>query len=322
VSVRSTILFCGVAALLSAATAAPAEDYPVRPVRLVVPASAGSSADVGARVFAQKLSGILKQNVIVENKVGAGGRLGAADVARAAPDGYTLLYGTSITQALFPALAKSVTYDPLKDFTPLGQTFWFATVIACNAKVPFSDLRGLIEYAKANPDVLTFANSGLGGGNHFSNELLATMAGIRIKHVPFRGNAPGVQAVVANFVNCTSQTEIKSFVESGQLRAFATTGKERDPRFPDLPTVGETGLTGYEMTWWHAVYAPAGAPSPIVQTLKNAVKQVAEDAQVASQTLEIGLIQQYRSPAEVSQQTATDIEKFRQIARESQIRLD
>lgn len=299
-----------------------ASDYPSRFIRVVVPASAGSSADLAARVLGRKLSVVLGQSIVIENKVGAGGRIGAAEVARAAADGYTLLYGTSITNALYPALVKPLSYDPLKDFVPLGQTFWFATVLTCNSQMPFKDITGLIAYAKENPEKLSFANSGLGGGNHFSNELFAKAAGIRIQHIPFRGNAPGIQAVVGGFVNCTSQTEVKSFVEAGQIRAFATTGKDRDPRFPDLPTMAELGLAGAETTWWHALYAPAGTPEHIVRKLQDAVKQFAEDAEISGQASEIGLVPEYKTPGQVSQRTTEDIELFSRVARESGIRLD
>ncbi len=289
---------------------------------MVVPASAGSSADTAARAFAQKLAETVGKPVVVENKVGAGGRIGAAEVARATPDGYTLLYGTSITQALYPAIGQNVSYDPLKDFEALGQTFWFATAVVCNAQVPFNDFKSMVAYAKSKPGQLTFANSGNGGGNHFSTELLATMAGIKIHHVPFRGNAPGIQAVLGRVVDCTLQTEIKPFVESGQLRAFATTGKERDPRFSNVPTVEELGIAGYVSTWWHAVYAPAGTPPAVRRKLESAVKLVAQDPAVAARTADIGLRPQYLPPDQVTQRTQADIATFKRIAAESRIELE
>jgi tripartite-type tricarboxylate transporter receptor subunit TctC len=310
------------ASLLLSASPMLAAEYPTRSIKLVVPASAGSSADLGARVFAKRFSIILGQAVIIENKVGAGGRLGAGEAARAAADGYTLLYGTSITQALYPALVNSITYDPFRNFTALGQMFWFATMLVCNSEVPFTDLKGLIAFAKNNPDKLSFANSGVGGGNHFSNELFARMADIKVQHIPFRGNTPGIHAVVSNFVNCTSQTEVKSFVEAGQLRAFATTGKKRDPRFPDVPTLAEAGLSDAETTWWHAVYAPAGTPAQVVERLRSAVLEAARDPSLGDQTREVGLIQQYLEPDEVTQRTRNDIALFSKIAKESNISLD
>lgn len=298
------------------------DDYPNRPIRMVVPVSAGSSADSAARAFSQKLADILGRPIAVDNRVGAGGRIGAGEVARATADGYTLLYGTSITQALYPAIGQNVTYDPLKDFVALGQTFWFATVIACNAQVPFKDFKGMLAYARANPGKLTFANSGTGGGNHFGNELLATLADIKLHHVPFRGNAPGIQAVLGNVVDCTSQTEVKPYVDSGQLRALATTGKERDPRFPDLPTVEEAGVPGYVTTWWHAVYAPAGTPAPVLRKLETAVRTAAQDRAVYSKLASIGLVPMYMTPEQVTQRTRTDIDTFKRIAKESAIQLD
>lgn len=310
------------AALLASSAAAGADDYPSRPIRMLVPVSVGSSADTAARAFAHQLAEALGKPIVVENKVGAGGRIGAAEAARAVADGYTLLYGTSITQALYPALGHNVSYDPLKDFEALGQTFWFATAVVCHAQAPFTDFKGMVAYAKANPGKLTFANSGNGGGNHFSTELLATMAGIQIHHVPFRGNAPGIQAVLGRVVDCTLQTEVKPFVDAGQLRPLATTGKQRDPRFPQVPTVEELGVRGYVSTWWHAVYAPAGTPLAVRRKLEEAVKRVAEDPDVAKRTADIGLLPEYLPPAQVTQRTRADIASFRRIAAESRIALE
>ncbi|MDR6659361.1 tripartite-type tricarboxylate transporter receptor subunit TctC [Tardiphaga robiniae] len=312
-----TSCFLGLATAEAATT-----DYPSRPIKLVVPASAGSSADLAARILAKKLSTILGQSLVIENKVGAGGRIGTADAARATPDGYTLFYGTSITQALYPALVRPLPYDPLRDFVPLGQTFWFATMIVCNSQMPFTDLKGLVDFARDNPEKLSFANSGLGGGNHFSNALFAKAANITIQHIPFRGNAPGIQAVVGNFVNCSSQTEVKSFVEGGQIRAYATTGKDRDPRFPDVPTLGEAGFPAATTTWWHALYAPNGTPAAVVEKLQEAVREFSRDPNVGTQTSEIGLFPQYLGPEEVAQRTKDDIELFGKVARESDLRLD
>lgn len=318
--VRRVAMFA--AAVLLANSGWASDDYPNRPIRMVVPASAGSSADSAARAFSQRLSEILGKPIAVDNKVGAGGRIGAAEVARTTADGYTLLYGTSITQALYPAIGQNVNYDPIKDFVSLGQTFWFATVIVCNAQVPFKDFKGMVAHAKANPGKLTFANSGVGGGNHFSNELLATMADIKLHHVPFRGNAPGIQAVLGNVVDCTSQTEVKPYVDAGQLKAFATTGKERDPRFPDLPTVEEAGVRGYVTTWWHAVFAPAGTPAAVRRKLESAVKTAALDPGVYSKIASIGLVPAYLPPEQVMQRTQVDMDTFKRIAKESAIQLD
>jgi len=307
---------------LCTASAQAAADYPTQPIRLIVPAVAGGSWDLGARAAAQRLAEVLGQPVVVENKSGAGGRIGAAEAARAHADGYTLLYGTSISQALYPAVAKGMTYDNLKDFVPLGQTFWYSTVLVCHPSMPFNNFAGFVDYAKKNPGKLTMANAGVGSGNHFSNELLARMAGIEVHHVPFRGNAPGLQAVLGNIANCTSIAEAKPFVDAGKLKALATTGKLRDPRFPDLPTVDQAGLPGYETTWWQAVYAPKGTPPAIVRKLEQAVQQVTLDAKVHAATIDVGLVQQYLPPAELTQRTLADMAKFQKIAVENKIDLE
>jgi tripartite-type tricarboxylate transporter receptor subunit TctC len=320
----STSFVCGVAASLTlfASGLAIADTYPSRPIRLVVPAAAGGSTDIGARAVAARMTLELGQPVIVDNKSGGGGRIGAMEVVRASADGYTLLYGNSITQALLSATSKSLAYDPVKDFAPVGQTFWYSTLIVCNPSVPFNDLGGLISYGKQNPLKLSHANAGPGSGNHFSAELLGSMAGIKILNVPYKGNAPAVQDVLGGMVACTHITEAKSFLDSGKLKAIATTGLVRDPRFPNVPTVNESGLKGYDITWWQGVFAPAQTPSFVMRKLTQAVKAAAEDAAVKKQTFDSGLIQQYLSPTDVAQRTKADITKFRTIAADAKIELD
>lgn len=299
-----------------------AQGFPVKPIRLIVPAAAGGSTDIGARAIAARLSSELGQSVVVDNRGGAGGRIGAAEVARAAPDGYTLLYGSSITQALLPATAKSVQYDAFKDFTAIGQTFWYSTLIVCNPAMPFNDVAGMIAHAKRNPGKLAIANAGPGSGNHFSAELFRAMVGAQTLNVPYKGNAPAIQDVIGGTSDCIHITEAKAHLDAGRLKAIATTGLKRDPRFPQVPTVDEAGVKGYDMTWWQGVFGPAGVAPAVLARLGDAVRLAATDPAVRAQVMDAGFVPEYLPAQEVAQRVRRDWAKFRKIAADARIELD
>lgn len=307
---------------LGTATASVADTYPSRTIRIVVPAAAGGSTDLGARAIAHHLTTSLGQPVIVENRGGGGGRIGAYEVSRSTPDGYTLLYANSITHALLPGVTKKLQYDALKDFIPAGQLFWYSTMIVCNPSVPFNDLTGMIKYARGNPNKLSMATAGPGAGNHFSSALIASMAGIKVTHVPYRGNAPAVQDVLAGVTDCIHITEAKPYLDTGRLKGIATTGRVRDPRFPNIPTVEESGLKGYDVSWWQAIMVPAGTPPEVVNKLSAALKQAVSDPKVRSQTIDAGFVPKFASGQEVKALMQQDMEKFKKIAVEANIELD
>jgi tripartite-type tricarboxylate transporter receptor subunit TctC len=304
-----------------AAVAQPAS-YPTKAITLVVPAAPGGSTDQGARLIAKLMSAELGKPVVVENKGGGGGRIGAGEVARATPDGYTLIYANSITHALLPATTKHLQYDAFKDFAPIGGMFWYSTVIVCNPSLPFNDLQGLISYAKKNPGKLSMATAGPGSGNHFSSELLASMAGLQVTHIPYKGNAPATQDVMAGVASCIHIGEAKPYIDSGRLKPIATTGLKRDPRFPDLKTVDEQGLRGYDITWWQGIFAPAGTPPAIVEKLSAVARKVAEDPQVKTVMFDAGFVPEFVPPAELTARMQRDMAKFRKIAQEARLEFD
>jgi tripartite-type tricarboxylate transporter receptor subunit TctC len=301
---------------------ADAQAYPNRAIRLVVPAAVGGSTDIGARVIAQLMGAELGRSVVVENVGGGGGRIGPGLVARASADGYTLLYGNSIGQALIPAVVKSPPYDPVKDFTPIGGMFWYSTLIVCNPAKPFDDLAGMISYAKKNPGKLMVATAGVGSGNHFSSELLASMAGITVTHVPYKGNAPAINDVMAAFADCLHLGEAKPFIDSKRVKALATTGKQRDPRYPDIPTVEEAGLKGYDVTWWQGLFAPAGTPADIVDKLVAAARKIAEDPMLKSKMFDAGFVPEFVPAGELTNRIQADMSKFKKIATDAHLSLD
>lgn len=297
-------------------------DYPDKPIRLVVPAAAGGSTDLGARVVAARLGQILNVPVVVENKGGGGGRIGAAYVAEARPDGYTLLYGNSITNALLPAAAGALQYDAEKDFVPVGKVFLYSTIIACNLAVPYSNVKEMVDYGRQNPEKIVMATAGVGSGNHFSSALFSSEAAIKVLHVPYKGNAPAMQDVVAGRASCIHATEVNSYLDAKKLKAIATTGLERDPRYPNVPTVSEAGLAGYDVTWWQAIFAPAGTSKDVVSKLAAGLKQVAEDPSVAEKMQPSGFSAAYASPDALTQTIHKDTEKFREIAKEAGISME
>ncbi|OWT63954.1 Bug family tripartite tricarboxylate transporter substrate binding protein [Candidimonas nitroreducens] len=314
-------LAAGVVACL-AATCAAAGTYPDRSIRLVVPAAAGGSTDLGARVIGDLLGKELGVPVIVENKGGGGGRIGAAYVASAKPDGYTLLYGNSITNALLPAASRKLNYDAVKDFAPVAQVFWYPTIIACNVNVPFNDLAGLIKYGKEHDGRPVVATAGVGSGNHFSGALLGSMAGINQLFVPYKGNAPAVQDVIAGRADCIHMTELKSYIDAGRLKPIASTGARRDPRFPNVPTVSESGLKGYDATWRQAIFAPAGTPQPVIQKLTAAIEQAVQSPTLPAKMEGSGFVPEYENPQALADLMAKDTQKFRKISQQAHLHLD
>lgn len=304
-------------------TAAHAQDvYPSRPLRMVVPAAAGGSTDMGARVVSRLMGDVLGQPIVVENKGGGGGRIGPAEVARAPADGYTLLYGNSIGQALLPATSKSVPYDPLKAFAPVGGAFWYSTVVVCHPKLPFDDIKGLVSHAKKHPGKLNVATAGTGSGNHFSSELLGSLAGVQVTHVPYKGNAPATQDVLAGVADCIHMGEAKPYLDAGKLKAIATTGIKRDPRFPKLATVDEQGVKGFDVTWWQGVFAPAGTPPDVLDKLSAALRKAVESPGVKDAMFEAGFVPEYTPPAAVNARITADMAKFRKIATDAKLDLE
>ena len=310
-------------AILSPAALAQADDaFPSRALRLVVPAASGGSTDIGARLVAKLMGEALQQAVVVENKPGGGGRIGPAEVARAPADGYTLLYGNSIGQALLPAMVQSLPYSSPGSFASVGGAFWYPTLIVCNPKVPFDDLKGMIAYAKQNPGKLNIATAGIGSGNHFSSELLNSMAGIKVLHIPYKGNLPGTQDVMGGQADCIHISEAKPYLDAGKLKAIAATGLERDARFPDVPTVDELGLKGYEMIWWQGVFAPAGTPPEVVEKLSAALRQAMKNPDVKTTMFDAGFVPEFIEPAELNVRIEKDVVQFRDIAAKAGIAFD
>ena len=267
--------------LLAAACTATAQSYPTRPVRLVVPSSPGGGTDISARIIAPKLSEYLGQQVVVENRPGAGTMIGGEVVAKSPPDGYTLLMGVS-TLAINPAIYKKVPYEALRDLAPVTQAVTVPNVIVGHPSLPTRNVKELMALAKAHPGQLNFASAGLGTSPHLSMELFMSMTRTKMVHVPYKGSGPAVTDLIAGQVQLAapSMLTVYSHIKSGRLRAYGVTSAKRAAGAPEIPTIAEGGVPGYEAVQWFGVLAPAGTPRAIVTRLHGEIVKVLSQADV------------------------------------------
>jgi tripartite-type tricarboxylate transporter receptor subunit TctC len=267
-----------------------AQDYPTRPVSVIVAQPPGGGTDIIARIIAQQLSVQLGQPFVVENRAGAGTVVGTAAAANAAPDGYTLLTGLSANMAVNPSLFAHLTYDPIRDFTPVGMLAEFPFVVVVNNNFAAHSIKDLIAMAKAKPGEINFASAGNGTGQHLSTELFELETGIKMTHVPYRGAAPAYTDIMSGqtpvfFDNLSSAL---GQIKGGSVRALAVTGKERSPLLPDVPTVAESGYPGYNAVGWGAIFVPNGTPQPIVDKLNATIAKAVTLPEVKKQFEEQG----------------------------------
>jgi tripartite-type tricarboxylate transporter receptor subunit TctC len=269
---------------------AAAQNYPNKPIRLVVPFTPAGAVDIATRAIAIELPKQLGQPVAIENKPGAGGNLGAAEVARAAPDGYTLLMTTSGIQAINPALYVKMPFDPNKDLVPVAPLVSLNNVLVVHPSVPAKTVQDVIAIAKKDPGKWTYASSGNGTSIHMSGAMFTQLTGTDILHIPYKGSGPAVTDLLAGQVNMMFDNIPSSLphIKAGKLRALATTGAKRDPALPDLPTVAEAGVPGYESGVWFGIAAPAGTPREIINRLNAAVVQGAKSPEFGKRMKALG----------------------------------
>lgn len=298
-----------------------AEDFPTRPIKLVVPFPPGGVTDIAARLFGGALGQELGQPVVVENRSGASGRIGTESAARSPADGYALAFGNSVTHGSL-VTSKNLPYDPQADFTPIVPLFWYAAVLICNPTVPARTLTELIAYAGSKPDGLSFGNPGIGTAGHFMSEYLAQTANIRLIHVPYRGSAPLLQDIIGKRIDCAFDGQARQQVESGAVRAIATTGAERDSQYPNIPTMREAGLKDYELVIWQALFAPAGLPNKardrLVAAAQASLQMLVEQKKLAP----LGLNPLPGNASTLKNLVAAEISKYRRIAGKLSIELE
>jgi len=294
-------------ATIAAATGISAQDFPTRPITLVVPYAAGGGNDIMARVAGEIMSKSLGQQIVIENRGGAGGSIATRAVAKAAPDGYTLVLGGTGTLAINPTLYPNVGYDPRKDFAPIGLIGTSALVLVVHPSIPARNLKELIAYAKANPGKLNYASAGVGSGIHLAAEYFRFQAGIDMAHVPYKGSAPALTDLIGGHVSMyfSSMPPAISLVKEGKLRALAVTGLTRSPIFPELPTMSEAALPGFEAVLHYGIVAPSGTPRPVITQLNNALRTA-----VLSPELKAKLAADGTEPlASTPEEYAADIDK-------------
>jgi tripartite-type tricarboxylate transporter receptor subunit TctC len=275
-----------------------AENYPTKPITLVSVFGPGSASDTICRVIAQPLGIALKETVIVEDRPGANGALAALYVARAAPDGHTMLMGTNSPLSAVPYLMKNVSYDPIKDFTPVSRVGSFTQILVVNASLPIKTLKDLIDYGKANPGKLSFASGNTAG--IVAGETLAHWAGIDMLHVPYKSTPPAMQDVLAGRVSMMSVdlTSATPHVHSGAVRALAVTRLQRSALFPELPTLDELGMKGFDLDAWAGIVVPAQTPSAIVAQLNTELRKILDDPKIKTKLGNVGFEAISSSPAE------------------------
>jgi tripartite-type tricarboxylate transporter receptor subunit TctC len=307
------LALCLAAALLTAVVAA--QEYPSRTIRIVVPFPPGGATDVVTRIVAQKLSDQMGRQVVTENRGGAGGIVGVETVAKAAPDGYSLVMGTTGTHAINASLYPKLAYDPLKDFAPVSRTALLPNMIVAHPSVPAKSVRELIALAKKNPGGLTYASSG--SALYLSGALFTSMAGVEMLHVPYKGGGQSMPALLGGEVALSFATVVSSLphVKAGKLRAIAVTSARRTPAAPEYPTVSESGLPGYEAVAWYGVLAPAGTPRDIIARLNGEIVRSLRLADVQQLLLAQGAEAVSDTPDEFAAIMRKDIAKWGSVVR-------
>ncbi|QNN59780.1 tripartite tricarboxylate transporter substrate binding protein [Diaphorobacter ruginosibacter] len=298
--------------------------YPSKPVRIIVPYPAGGTTDIIARIAANQLTERLKQSFIVENKAGASGAIGSQAVAQAAPDGYTLVMATASSHGINSALQKSLPYDAVKDFAPITVVANTPNIIIANPAVPVKNLQELIALAKKEPGRINFGSTSAGGSPHMSAELLKMMAGIDMTHVPYKGAAPMLTDLIGGQVQIGFDNLPSSigFVKSGKVRALAVTTARRWPGAPDIPTVAESGVPGYEVSGWFGLLAPAGTPREILNKLQGTIAEAVKSPEVAKQLNDLGAEPVANKPEVFAQEIKDDVEKWRKVVKTTGVKLD
>lgn len=322
--INRRLILTWIAAGPAFAISAEAADYPSRPIRLVVPYAPGGGADAVARIVAKKASETLGQPIVIENKGGAGSIVGTEIVAKAEPDGYTLLLGQSGPISINPAVYKALPYDPVKDFAPITMTTAYPYILVVNADSPAKTLQEFVALARSKPGTMNYGSTGVGAANHLVAELFNSKAGLTMTHIPYRGTALAVADLVSGQVTMVfgDPISVLPHMKSGKLRALAVTSKTRSPIAPDVPTIAESGFPGFDAIGWHGILAPAKTPGAIVQRLNTELIKALQDpdtrALLANQAMQtVG-----DSPAEFADFIQKDIATWKAVASAAKVSVE
>ncbi|HWT18875.1 MAG TPA: tripartite tricarboxylate transporter substrate binding protein [Variovorax sp.] len=314
-------------ALLGAAVAAAqvcsAEDYPSKPIRMVIPYTPGGSIDTVGRMVADQLQRQLGQPIVIENTPGASGVLGSMNVKKARPDGYTLLFNAS-SQVYLPLVLAKKSYDAEKDFTPVGQIGYVPLVVAVNNDVPAKNLAEFAALAKANPGKYTWATSGLGTTSHLSEEMINRALKLKMEIIAYKGAVPQLTDVIGGHVSAavSPMPGVHSFVQAGRLRALAVTSKTRVPSMPQLPTVAESGIPGFELLSWYGIWGPANMPAAVTDRLNAEIAKAVDAPALKARFAELSFIPARSDPAQFRQLIREDLSKIGKAVKEANIQID
>ncbi len=307
--------------LLTASGAASAAGYPDRPVSLIVSAAPGGTTDIAARLIAQPLGQALGQSVVVENRPGGSGGIAAQAVARAKPDGYTLLLQYSGFQVITPSVMKNIGWDPIKDFAPVANVLSAPQVIVVRPALPIHSLKELVSYAKANPGKLNYASSGNGSLQQVATELLNQQAGIQTAHIPYKGTGPALNDLLGGAVDMTITTPppLLGQIHAGKLRALAVTGESRLPSLPDVPTTAQAGYPDLQVSSWFAMYAPAGTPPEVVNRLAGEIEKIMKSDAFRQKAAEQGAEARFMGPKELGDYTREELARWSKVVKAANI---
>jgi tripartite-type tricarboxylate transporter receptor subunit TctC len=317
--IRWKMLFGAVAFTMALTGAAGAQDYPTHTITLVVPFAPGGSTSIVGRVIADKMSQLLGQSIVIDHRPGAGGTVGTKYVAKSDPDGYTLLLGYTGTLAIGPSLYKEVGYDPRKDFAPIGMIGNAPSVLVVHPSFPATTVAELIAFAKANPGKVNFGSAGVGSVNHITGEYFARSAGISLVHIPYKGTGPALTDLLGGHIPMALAPipPVHANVEAGLLRALAVTGKTRNSLMPDVPTIAEMGLPGFEASLYYGLVAPPGTPQPVIDKLNSALREALASDEVKKQLGADGTEITPSSPQEYADFLGKDASKWAELVKAS-----
>lgn len=293
-----------------------AADYPVRPIRLVVPYAPGGGADGVARIVARRVSETISQPIVIDNKGGAGSILGTDIVAKAEPDGYTLLLGQSGPISINPAIYRSLPYDPVKDFAPITMTTAYPYILVVKPELPAKSLQEFVALAKSKPGALNYGSTGVGAANHLVTELFDSKAGLKMTHIPYRGTALAVADLMGGQLSMVfgDPISVLGHIKSGKLRALAVTSQQRSPVAPDVPTIAESGYAGFDVIAWHGILAPAKTSPAIVQRLSDEIARALQDPQTKELLVNQAMQTVGSSPADFAAFIRKDIAIWKDVA--------
>jgi tripartite-type tricarboxylate transporter receptor subunit TctC len=298
-----------------------ADEYPSRPVRLIVPYAPGGGADTVARIVARRVSDTIGQTVVIENRGGAGAIIGTEMVAKAEPDGYTLLLGQSGPISINPAVYKDLRYDPIKDFAPITMTTAYPYILAVNAKLPVKSLQDFVALAKSTPGALNYGTTGVGAANHLVTELFSSKAGLKMTHIPYRGTALAVADLIGGQVTMvfSDPVSVLPHLQSGTLRGLAVTSAQRSDVAPDLPTISESGYPGFEALAWHGILAPAKTPPNVINKLHAEIVKALQQAETKDVLVKQAMQPVGNTPAEFAAFIKKDIAIWKAVAAEADV---